>query len=193
MGNVLIKYDPYYILAEHGVKDPEDVRLLSENIFFSPGWYKMDLGVYVEEDIYNDAIAALPERLHLKAKEILDSWYESMPPIEGMAKLVYKLKDQGLNIYLLSNAGKSKDIYWGSVPANECFDGTVVSAFEGCVKPDIRIYNILLERYDLKAQESIFIDDAKANVDGAKAAGIAGYLFDEDVEALSRFIFDNIG
>ena len=101
-------------------------------------------------------------------------------------------KKKGLNIYLLSNAGRSADIYWPAVPASVYFDGKVISAFVNCVKPDRKIYEILLDRYGLKADECLFIDDAPANVEGAKEAGIDAYLFDEDVNALSRYIFGKL-
>ena len=193
MGNVLIKYDPYDILAEHGIKDPDDIKLLAENIFYSPGWYLMDLGIYVEDDIYNDAVKVLPERLHPITREILDTWYRSMTPIAGIKELIIDLKNRGLHIYLLSNAGKSKDIYWSSVPAYEYFDGGVVSAFVGCVKPNRKIFEILLERYRLKAEECFFTDDTGKNVDAAKAVGINAYLFNGDVDALRRCIYEYLG
>ena len=192
MGNVLIKFDPYYIIDQHNIKDPEDIRLLMENIFHSEGWYKMDMGIYVEDDIYNDAITKLPKRLYPIARKLLDNWYESMTPIKGTEELIMKLKKKGLNIYLLSNAGRSADIYWPAVPASVYFDGKVISAFVNCVKPDRKIYEILLDRYGLKADECLFIDDAPANVEGAKEAGIDAYLFDGDVNALSRYIFGKL-
>lgn len=192
MGNVLVRFDPYRILEEHDIKDPEDIDLLLRNIFYSEGWSKMDLGIYVEDDLYNEAITKLPVRLHRTAREILDTWYESLTPINGIKELVTDLKKRKLNIYLLSNAGKSKDIYWSSIPAHECFDGGIVSAFVGCVKPDKKIFDILLEKYGLKAEECIFTDDMKKNIDAAGTMGINTFLFEGDVEALRRYIFESL-
>lgn len=92
MGNVLVRFDPYHILEEHDIKDPEDIDLLLKNIFYSEGWSKMDLGIYVEDDLYNEAITKLPVRLHHAAREILDTWYESLTPIKGIKELVTDLK-----------------------------------------------------------------------------------------------------
>ncbi len=192
MGNVLVDYDPERILDDHGICDPKDRKLLLDNLSFSEGWKKMDLGVYEEDDLYDEAITKLPERLHPKTREILDNWYRSLIPIEGMEELIKDLKQKGFDIYLLSNAGRSKDIYWPNVPGNEYFNGTVVSAFEGCIKPDRRIYEILLNRYSLKADESLFIDDMQANLDGARVLGIHTYLFDGDVEKLKNHISEYI-
>ncbi|MFQ7503442.1 MAG: HAD-IA family hydrolase [Alistipes finegoldii] len=56
------------------------------------------------------------------------------------------------------------------------FDGEVVSCEEGTVKPEPRIYEILLERYGLDPAETLFIDDRAANIAAAEGLGIAGYL-----------------
>ena len=44
---------------------------------------------------------------------------------------------------------------------------------EHLIKPDIRIYQTLLNRYHLKADECLFIDDSLANLEGAKQAGLS--------------------
>lgn len=50
-------------------------------------------------------------------------------------------------------------------------DGMVVSGEEKMVKPDRRLYEVLLERYALRAEESLFIDDNAANIETARDLG----------------------
>jgi 2-haloacid dehalogenase len=57
------------------------------------------------------------------------------------------------------------------------FDGILVSGIEEIKKPDPRIYNLLLERFSLKAKESLFIDDSARNVKAAQALGIPSIQF----------------
>ena len=64
------------------------------------------------------------------------------------------------------------------------FDGTVVSAFAGSVKPSAEIFRHLLERFQLKAGECYFVDDMPENVAGAKRSGIDGFVFRGDANAL---------
>ena len=64
-------------------------------------------------------------------------------------------------------------------------DGFVVSGKEKTVKPGPRIYRILLERYGLRAEECIFIDDNPKNTAGAEAVGIRGLVF-QDAAQLRR-------
>lgn len=54
------------------------------------------------------------------------------------------------------------------------FDGAVVSGEVGIIKPDPDIYQLLLERYNLNPEESVFIDDRKENVEAAKALNFHG-------------------
>ena len=51
-------------------------------------------------------------------------------------------------------------------------DGGVVSYQVHVLKPDREIYEILLEKYSLKAEECLFFDDRMDNVEGAKKVGI---------------------
>src|SRR6185369_4877320 len=57
------------------------------------------------------------------------------------------------------------------------FDGIVVSGEEGVIKPDPRIFAILLDRYRIAADEAVFIDDNPANAAAAAALGIHGIHF----------------
>lgn len=56
------------------------------------------------------------------------------------------------------------------------FDGIIMSANCGLSKPDARMYNYALERYNLNPAECIFIDDKEANVRAAQAAGMQGIV-----------------
>ena len=57
------------------------------------------------------------------------------------------------------------------------FEGIVVSGAEKCRKPEEKFYNILLDRYDLKAEECLFIDDNKRNILAAEKLGFHTILF----------------
>ena len=54
------------------------------------------------------------------------------------------------------------------------FEGIVVSGEEGVIKPDARIFRILLERYRIAPEEAVFIDDNPVNVAAASALGMHG-------------------
>nr|MCR5104576.1 HAD-IA family hydrolase [Eubacterium sp.] len=68
----------------------------------------------------------------------------------------------------------------------ERFDGCVFSFREGIAKPDSEIYKTLLRRYDLKAEECVFIDDTKENVISAEKLGFAGIVFTGYEDAVAK-------
>ena len=66
------------------------------------------------------------------------------------------------------------------------FDGGVASCEVHINKPDPRIYKALLDKYQLKAGESVFIDDRLENVQAAFRLGFAGIQMKDSVGTLVR-------
>lgn len=107
-------------------------------------------------------------------------WIKMMSPnpIPGMYDYVVDLKCRGYKVYGLSNWSAEtfcqvRHVY----PVFDLLDGMVVSGYEGVVKPDARIYRLLLDRFGLNAHESVFIDDNAANVEGARRMGMQSLRF----------------
>ena len=63
-------------------------------------------------------------------------------------------------------------------------DGALFSYEVKLIKPDAAIYHTLLERFDLKAEECVFLDDLPANIEAARKAGITGIVFEGLEKAL---------
>ncbi len=186
-GNVLIHWNPEHILADMGYSE-EDIALLRPVIFDDERWYPNDAGLYSADEYAAICCELLPERLHGDVYRITHEWFRHLPPIEGMENIVRVLKDSGYSIYLLSNIAKEFASHPECVPANDCFDGMVFSGVEGIIKPDRRIFELLLQRYGLKAEESVFVDDRRRNTDAAEECGFSVYRFDKDVSKFSDFI-----
>ena len=64
-------------------------------------------------------------------------------------------------------------------PAFRHLRATVVSAVEGLIKPDPRIYAIACERVGLQPDELLFIDDSAANIASAAALGFHVHRFED--------------
>lgn len=70
-------------------------------------------------------------------------------------------------------------------------DGGILSYKVHQIKPDPKIYQMLMERYGLKAEESVFLDDSPANIETARALGMQGILVtsqEQAVEALDQLL-----
>jgi HAD superfamily hydrolase (TIGR01509 family) len=62
------------------------------------------------------------------------------------------------------------------------FDALVYSAQEGVMKPHAEIYRRALARLGVEGAQALFVDDMQANVDGARAVGMAALLFTGSAE-----------
>lgn len=86
--------------------------------------------------------------------------------------LVGKLKELGYPLYGLTNwSAETFPIAQRRYGVFQLFDGIVVSGEEKMVKPDPAIYQLLLERYQLHAPETLFIDDNQNNIIAAQDMG----------------------
>ena len=115
-----------------------------------------------------------------KIKYILskDNLHISYPLMKENYNYISKLKDKGYNLYILSNITKESYEYVNAtIDINKIFDGGVYSYQEKLVKPDRRIYELIINRYNLNKDETMFLDDKQKNIDAANEFGIKGVLF----------------
>lgn len=107
-------------------------------------------------------------------------------------ELLTALKEAGRGVYLLSNAQRiftEYELYYLGI--HDLFDGILISSDEGCRKPDERFFRIMLERYGLKAEESLMIgNDMETDVAGARKSGIDSFYIHS---AISPRIKDSVG
>ncbi|MDO5657254.1 MAG: HAD family phosphatase [Paracoccus sp. (in: a-proteobacteria)] len=98
--------------------------------------------------------------------------------IPATVEILRRLKGQGVPCYALSNMSHEASAFMRAHhPFMSWFDGVVISAEEGVVKPDPAIYRLTARRYDLSPAETLFIDDRPDNIAAAMAEGWDGILF----------------
>ena len=107
-------------------------------------------------------------------------------PVEGILELLQTLKKNGYRLYLLSNAAIRQHEYLARAEASKLMDGTLISADVKLLKTDPQIYQTFLKKFDLKAEECVFIDDTPINVEGALYENMAGIVFNMNAYALKR-------
>lgn len=200
MGNVLLSYDPDVICQQTVAS--EFRTLVKTYLMQGPEWPKMDEGLLSEEEALKQifvkvrAISSSQDFYEKACHEIkycLEHWHECLKPITENGQLIRDLKKEGYHIYLCSNAALSFFQYYKNIPAIECFDGLLVSAEEKCVKPRPEIYHRLFEKFEILPEESLFIDDLKANIEGAKRCGMDGYCFaDGDTGKLRAWLMERL-
>jgi putative hydrolase of the HAD superfamily len=89
-------------------------------------------------------------------------------------------------IGLISNAWSGLRDYITRSDFADVFDELVISAEEGLVKPDPRIYRLALERLAVAPEESLFLDDMPANVQAALSVGMQAVQFTRPAETMAE-------
>jgi len=105
--------------------------------------------------------------------------------IPGMKELLDELKGKGIGLYGLSNWSSETFAKVPRLPVIDMLDGYVLSGDVHLLKPDPAIYMLLMDKYSLKADECVFVDDRRINVMGAKAIGMNGIVF-KDAPTLKK-------
>ncbi|MBN1549411.1 HAD-IA family hydrolase [Candidatus Babeliales bacterium] len=104
-------------------------------------------------------------------------------PIKRTFELIKELKKRGFEIYLLSNIGSTtfKEFQELYPDYFDDFDGFFMPMPEYTYlhKPDLRMYLLFLDTFDLKAEQTIFVDDKADNVLAARSVGMNSVLFSE--------------
>ena len=187
-GQVLVHFDPTYMVGLY-VSDEKDKTLLADVIFDRLYWNELDKGALSDEKLLDLARKRLPERLWNVSETIYRNWIIHLPPIDGMAELIRFIKaTYNVRCFLLSDISKYFAENCDKAPILQLLDGCVFSGPLGITKPSKEIFEHILNKYGLSAEETVFIDDKDQNIAGANAVGIQGYVFDGDVSKLKRYL-----
>jgi 2-haloacid dehalogenase len=184
LGGVLIDWDPRRLYRKLLADEAAVEQFLAT--ITTPEWN-------AEQDRgrpFAEAVAELVERHPAHAAAIAayhERWTEMLGgEIPGTVAVLAELRDAGVPLYALSNwSAETFRLTRDRFPFLEWFDGLVVSGEEGVIKPDRRIFELLLERFGLVAAATLFVDDSPANVDAARAVGMDAVRF-RDAAALRR-------
>ena len=137
--------------------------------------FSTDLTISVNgvDEMVRDSLEAVGRGF--EAEGVLDDWMSMLRPRRRMQTLVEQLKQRGYCVYYLSNIPEDVLDLLMHRDFEGLFDGGVASCEVKINKPDPRIYQALLDKYHLRADECIFIDDRADNLVAASALGFGTY------------------
>ena len=176
LGGVLIDHDPRYLYRKIFDHEHEVVGFL-ENIC-TQEWNEMqDAGRTIAEATA-ERIALFPDHA-----ETIEAYYRRWPEmlngaIEGTVRILSELRERGTPLYSLTNFSAETFVTARAIyDFFSWFQGIVVSGEEKLIKPDRRIFKLILDRFSIDPDNAIFIDDRKDNVAAAQELGIEGIHF----------------
>jgi len=187
LGNVLIDWNPEYVFTDTYFPTPEAKTYFFFHICTMAWNEEQDAGRSIVEAT-QELIAQFPD-WEKPIRDYYGRWTEMLKgPIHESVKILQELKaNKSLRIFALTNwqAGLF-DIALVRYDFLHWFDGRVVSGEENTRKPFPEIYLTLFNRYGVKPEESVFIDDSLRNIKGAEAVGLQTIHFTNAIDLRNR-------
>ncbi|MBS4980245.1 MAG: HAD family phosphatase [Lachnospiraceae bacterium] len=180
LGKVLADYDWESYLKQFSF-DEKTYRIVADAVFLNEAWVLGDRGVVTPEEWLQCFIQNAPD-YEAEIRRVFEGLGGCIHKFSYTDRLIAHFREKGYRIYYLSNY--SEGLYEATKEElgfiND-FDGGVFSYKEKCIKPEEKIYKILLTRYNIKPENAVFFDDRPENVEAAKLLGIQGVLFSPEV------------
>ena len=164
LGNVIINYNQEQIIKNFTKKE-EEIKYIYDEIFHAPEW---------------EAIEVINKRNEFKyqklTEDFLHEWYKKQPFNRDIVEIAKTLKKNGYNLFVLSNMANWTYEYLKNDEFFSLCTGIIISAHEHLIKPDEKVFRLLLDRYKLNPEECLFIDDdpSEKNYKTANRMGIKG-------------------
>ncbi len=177
LGGVLIDWDPRHLYRKIFAGDENAMEAFLADVCTVEWNERQDAG-----RTFADAAAELLPR-HADKVDLIDAFsrrFDEMitGAIAGTVDILADLKRAGVPRYALTNwSAETFPPQRNRFPFLSWFDGIVVSGEEGVIKPDPKIFRVLLDRYRIAPEEAVFVDDNPANAAAAHALGIHGIHF----------------
>lgn len=171
LGRVLVKFNVRNLFRKI-ITTEEEIDYFLQNIC-TWEWH-------IQQDLVQDTsqVSAPLVQQFPKYQEAIEAFYgRFLEMIEGTyeknVKLAMDLKQKGYPIYVLSNfPGDQYDKYEKHNSFLQIFDDKIISGHVGLAKPNIKIYQLAIDKFHLTPERSLFIDDKIENIEGAKQLGI---------------------
>ncbi len=172
VGEVLLEYRWHDLLKDYGLSDSEAERIGGE-LFHEPIWADgLDSGLLTIESAIEKYRILYPDDIDVISRFLHNGDKMAIARPEIWKKLAL-LKKKGYGIYILSNYSKELfELHTKDADFLDIIDGGIVSYQVHLLKPDVRIYKALIEKYNLSAEECMFFDDKQQNVLGAIRVGM---------------------
>jgi 2-haloacid dehalogenase len=190
IGNVLLRWDPRNLYRKLFAESTQMEWFLA-NVCDGCWNEAQDKGRKWAEAV-TERIRAFPQwETEIRAYD--ERWIEMLGgEISENVAILRKLKDAGVPTFAITNFSSEKfAITKLRYQFFKLFDGIVVSGHEGLIKPDLRIFQLFLERYGYVAEECVFIDDNQQNVEAAREIGMGAIHYVESLN-LSAALSNNI-
>lgn len=174
------------LVSEYGIKK----EVVDTILFRSPEMAQLVRGQIAKEEFWNK----FRQITHVTAsdKELTDRWIRDYEVNTSVQEVVLKLKQNGYKTCVCTNNNSIRlPILLEKYNLSIYFDVIVSSHQVGFVKPDKKIFEVLIEKLDIKPEELVYSDDNKERLQGATELGIKTFVYENFEQFLNEL--DNLG
>ena len=177
IGGVLIDWNPRYMYRKLFGSDQAAMERFLSTICTQSWNEQQDAGRTFAEG------SAVLKKAHPGQSELIDAWftrYEEMlgGPIADSVSVLAELKAGGVPLYALSNwSTETFPVALRRFEFLHWFQGVLLSGEARILKPDPRLFQLLLRRYTIDAGQAVYVDDHAKNVEAARKLGMHGIHF----------------
>jgi len=176
VGGVLLDWNPGRVLEGY-YADATERAAMQEVIFHHADWVEFDRGALSESALL-ERVGARAGRPVPELASLFEAIRGSLQPKADSIALLVSLGARRVPLYCLSNMPAESFAYLGKrFDFWRHFHGIVISGEVRMAKPQAEIFEYLLNRYALKAADTVFVDDYPVNINAAKALGFHTVLF----------------
>ena len=177
LGGVVVDFAPHDFLLDRFYDEAIETKVY-DITFGSVEWRQLDAGE-LDREAGNAAMLqkAAEAGCTFEVQSVLDDWYRMLKTRRRTVDVMKRLKKMGFSLYYLSNIPqdvideiRQRDFF-------PLFDGGIASCEVHLSKPDPKIFGLMMQKYGLAYDETIFVDDTKVNAQAAYNLGITGILY----------------
>ncbi len=172
VGGVLLEWNPVKLLTS--MFDENLAEILKTNMMDSPHWADLDRGTISIDQAVALFSLKIPE-LTKEIRYVLTTMIDHLPVIQQNVNTLYELAKANYRLFVLSNF--QREAFFEAYRKNEffkLFEGLVISSHVKMIKPEKKIYELILSRYSLAPYETVFFDDSYENIKAANQMKITG-------------------
>ena len=199
LGGVLIDWNPRYLYQQLFDDDDEMERFLAE--VTTQEWNAAQDAGRSWADAVEVLTAEFPDH-----RDLIEAYHTRWPEmlgdaIHGTVRILDELRGRGVRLFALSNwSAETFPVALERYPFLGWFDGIVISGEVKAAKPDVRIFQALIDRHEIEPPVTVFVDDNEPNVTAAAAMGFIALRFHDpdrlrdDLERLGLLVrSDSLG
>jgi epoxide hydrolase-like predicted phosphatase len=153
-------------------------------VFESKSSYQASIGAISEEEHWRNTVYALnlPES---EVARVRDSFFDGDRVDQVLVDFLRSLRPN-VKVGLISNAWSGLRTWIVNQKFDDAFDVMIFSSEIGVTKPDARIYQRALEKFNIRPEQAVFFDDIPANIAGAQTVGMRGFVFQTTEQAIAE-------